>query len=335
MKRRCRALSLLIGMVCLSATGICQVDAHFSQYYIYPHFINPATTGLMGGDYRISGIYRNQWSNITTPYSTAAISGDFITNRRMNYGINILNQNAGNGGYNIFNGYANLAFTGLQFGNEGNQHIVLALQGGFITRRFDPTKFQMDDQYDQYTGYSDTHVTADVFNTTSSFVFDMGAGALYFDGTNEKNINPYFGVAAFHINKPKDPFVIRAIKSTGAIPMRLVVHGGLNVTLTEYITMVPHFLYMKQGTAWEAMVGDFFQISASDETDFLFGANYRHKDAIAPFAGITNNGFTIAATYDINISALGKMAHGASSLEVTLSYMVKNPEKFNFKCPRL
>lgn len=332
MKKRCRILSLFIGMVCLSVTGISQVDPHFSQYYIYPHYINPATTGLMEGDYRISGIYRNQWSNISTPYSTAGISGDFITSKKMNYGVNILNQNAGNGGYNLLNGYANLAFTGLQFGNEGNQHVVLALQGGFISRRFDPSKFEMDDQWNPITGYSASHATGDIFNTTSSFVFDMGAGALYYDGTNEKNVNPYLGAAVFHINKPKDPFQVRG---KNAIPMRLVVHGGLNVILSEYVTMVPHFLYMSQGTAWEAMVGDFFQVSASDETDFLFGANYRHKDAISPFAGITNNGFTIAATYDINISTLGKLAHGASSLEVTLSYMVKNPDKFNFKCPKL
>jgi type IX secretion system PorP/SprF family membrane protein len=332
MKERFRALALLMGMVFLSIVSKSQVDPHFSQYYIYPHYINPATTGLMEGDYRVSGIYRNQWSNISTPYSTAGVSADFNTNRRMNYGFNVLNQSAGNGGYNLLNGYANLAFTGLQFGNEGNQHVVLAMQAGFISRRFDPSKFELDDQWNPVTGYSPTHVTNDVFNSTSSFVFDMGAGALYYDGTNEKNVNPYFGIAAYHINKPTDPF---ALRGKGAIPMRMVVHGGLNVILSDYITMIPHFLYMHQGTAYEAMIGDFFQVSASDETDFLFGANYRHKDAVSPFAGITNNGFTIAATYDINISTLGQMAHGASSLEVTLSYMVKNPEKFNFKCPKL
>jgi type IX secretion system PorP/SprF family membrane protein len=332
MKRINISYVLLIAAVCFSSFAKAQVDAHFSQYYIYPHYINPATTGLMEGDFRIAGIYRNQWSNVSTPYSTAGLTTDFTTQKNMNYGVNILNQTAGNGGYRLTNGYVNLAFTGVQFGREGNQHIVLGMQGGFISRRIDPSKFQMEDQWSDVTGYSDAHVTSDVFNTTSTVVFDMGAGALYYDATNEKNVNPYFGVAAFHLNKPKDPF---ESKTKAAIPMRLVVHGGLNVILSEYATMIPHFLYMKQGTAWEAMVGDFFQISADDQTDFLFGANYRHKDAVSPFAGIMYNDLTIAATYDINISPLGKLANGASSLEVTLSYMIKNPEKMNLRCPKL
>lgn len=322
----------LIAATLLSTVAEAQVDPHFSEYYIYPHYINPATTGLIEADYRVSGIYRNQWSNVSTPFSTAALTADFVTGRKMNYGVNVLNQSAGNGGYNLLNGYASLAYTGLRFGEEGYKQINLALQIGFINRRIDPSKFQLGDQWNPITGYSAINPTADVFKTTSTTVLDMGAGALYYDGNPEKITNFYIGAAAFHINKPNDPF---SESAKSPIPMRFVVHGGVNTILSEIVTMVPNFLYMKQGTAYEAMLGDYFQVTASEETDFLFGANYRYQDAIAPFVGITNNGLTFAANYDINISPLGRLAHGASSLEFTLSYMVKNPEKFSLKCPRL
>jgi len=332
MKRGCIYLVYLIATVLMTTFAKAQVDPHFSQYYIYPHYMNPASTGLIEGDYRVSGIYRNQWSNISTPYSTAAITADFTTNKNMNYGANILNQTAGNGGYSLLNGYASLAYTGLKFGFEGYQHIVLGMQAGFISRRIDPTKFQMGDQWNPITGYSPINPTSEQWTNTSTSVLDMGAGALYYDGNPEKSKNAFLGVAAFHINKPKDPF---NPQTKGYIPMRITVHGGMNFLLSEFVSMTPHFLYMSQGSAYELMIGDYFEVNASDETDFLFGLNYRYKDAISPFAGITNKGFTIAATYDVNMSTLGKMANGAGSVEITLSYMIKNPEKFSLKCPHL
>ena len=181
MKRGCIYLVYLIATVLMTTFAKAQVDPHFSQYYIYPHYMNPASTGLIEGDYRVSGIYRNQWSNISTPYSTAAITADFTTNKNMNYGANILNQTAGNGGYSLLNGYASLAFTGLKFGFEGYQHIVLGMQAGFISRRIDPTKFQMGDQWNPITGYSPINPTSEQWTNTSTSVLDMGAGALYYD----------------------------------------------------------------------------------------------------------------------------------------------------------
>ena len=47
-----------------------QVDPHFTQYYIHTSWLNPAMTGLFDGDYRIAGIYRNQWGNVGSPFST-------------------------------------------------------------------------------------------------------------------------------------------------------------------------------------------------------------------------------------------------------------------------
>ena len=53
-----------------------QVDPHFSQYYVYPSWLNPALTGAIDGDYRVSAIYRNQWGNIANGFSTIGLSGD-------------------------------------------------------------------------------------------------------------------------------------------------------------------------------------------------------------------------------------------------------------------
>ena len=56
---------LIMITACLGSLSIkAQVDPHFSQYYVYPAWLNPALTGAFDGDYRIAGIYRSQWGNI-------------------------------------------------------------------------------------------------------------------------------------------------------------------------------------------------------------------------------------------------------------------------------
>ena len=81
-------------------------DVHYSQFYYSPFTMNPALTGSMDGQYRIGGIYKNQWGSVTSPYvySTPSISGDvklFAGGYSYNYlglGVLLLNDKSGDGG---------------------------------------------------------------------------------------------------------------------------------------------------------------------------------------------------------------------------------------------
>jgi Type IX secretion system membrane protein PorP/SprF len=64
-----------------------QVDPHFSQYYIYPQWLNPALTGVMDGDYRVAGIYRSQWANIDNGFSTIGVAAELATSKDINVGV--------------------------------------------------------------------------------------------------------------------------------------------------------------------------------------------------------------------------------------------------------
>src|SRR3954471_922212 len=80
-----------------------QVDPHFSQYYAYPMWLNPALTGIVDGDYRVSANYRNQWVNIGKPFSTTGVSFDAAGANNIGVGINVTNLSAGDAGYNYLN----------------------------------------------------------------------------------------------------------------------------------------------------------------------------------------------------------------------------------------
>ena len=99
MKRNLRTiLSGILLVSCLN--GVAQVDPHFSQYFIQPMTLNPALTGAIEGDYRVSAVWRAQYENT---FSTKGISGEAVTGKNLNIGANLLYQSSSDGSYNYSN----------------------------------------------------------------------------------------------------------------------------------------------------------------------------------------------------------------------------------------
>ncbi len=310
-----------------------QVEPHFSQYYMYPLWLNPALTGAVDGNYRVSAIHRNQWSSITNAFSTIGVSADVVTDKHLNIGVNLLQQSAGDIGYKYGNGQLSLCYTGVRLGKEGNKVIAFALQGGFLSRRFDASKIITDNQFNTSSGtYDPTRSTNELGQKTSVSSLDMGAGLLFYDANPENTVNLFGGFAASHLTQPKDPSL--SANSDSKLPVRYTVHGGANIYLSEKAHIVPNALYMMQGNATEAMIGGYVQMAANTSTDIMAGANYRFKDAIYPYVGLSYNNFTFGLSYDVNTSQLGKLVGGASSFEISLMYSGTSKEKGFFKCPR-
>jgi type IX secretion system PorP/SprF family membrane protein len=331
MKRNliCTLMVLTTGWVVNRAAA--QVDPHFTQYYVHTSWLNPALTGLFDGDYRVSAIYRNQWGNVASPFSTIGASAELVTNNNINLGLNVISQKAGDGGYSYTTAYGNFNYTGVRFGTGEYQRIAMAIQGGFIQRRFNPSKLVFSDQWNPVTGQ--TRPTAETFNKTSSISFDAGAGFLYYDATPGKKANVFAGLFASHITRPENEFI-----QNEKMPIRYTAHAGVRLTLSETVSLTPNAMYLTQGSAQEKMLGLYAQLRAAAGTDVLLGVNYRFKDAIAAHAGFTYNNLVLSVSYDINTSELGKMVSGANSFEVSISYTgrkkVKTPE-VEFVCPRL
>lgn len=329
------ATLLVVAMIHKAAA---QTDPHFTQNYTYPMYVNPALAGSGEGDYRVSAIYRSQWGSISNPYRTVGFSFDTRTNKNIGLGVSIMNQAAGDGGFNYFNAYASIAYTGVKFGNDNNQHIVLALQPGLINRHVDQTKFKWGEQWNPITGYNASNATTESFAATSATSLDVGAGALYYDATPDKDVNAFGGVSFFHINRPADPIISSQSTALNTMPLRYIVHGGVSINVLEIGTLVPHILYMQQGNARETMLGVYIQRNVNEETDIMFGGYYRYKDAIAPFLGIDYKDFLMGLSYDLNTSKLGSMSKNINSFELTLSYRKREGTKsiFDFiHCPRL
>jgi type IX secretion system PorP/SprF family membrane protein len=318
--------------------SLAQTDPHFTQNYTYPMYINPAMTGGSDGDYRVSAIYRSQWGAVGNPYRTTGVSFDTRTNKNIALGVNLMNQSAGDGGFNYFNTYASIAYTGVKFGTANNHRVVFAMQAGLINRRVDQSKFKWGEQWNPITGYNASNAVTENFASTSATTLDIGAGVLYYDAAPGKKANVFGGLSFFHLNKPKDPIISNQTVALNTIPLRYTIHGGLSFNLSEQTSIIPHFLYMHQGNASETMLGAYVQHNVNEETDVMIGGYYRYKDAIAPFVGVDWRNLLIGLSYDANTSKLGTMSRNINSFELSLSYIKRKGTKsiFDFiRCPRL
>ncbi len=333
MLKRIFRCSLVFCTVFFAAKTFAQVDPHFSQYYVYPQSLNPALTGVMDGDYRVAAIRRSQWASIDNGFTTIGVSGEYATDKNINFGVGLFQQSAGNGGYTYFTPYASVAYTGIKFGANGDQHISIGINAGMIDRRFDQSKFTSGNQW---TGTGvDPGIHPEVLYTPTQTSFDIGAGVLYFDATPNKKANIYAGFSAGHLTQPADKFMSY---STSSVPIKYTVHGGVKINVSNTFSVTPNLLYMKQGTAEEKMLGAYAQLKTGENFDFLFGANYRFQDALVPFVGGYYKNFVLGLSYDVNTSDLGKIAGNANGFELSLTYTGKKRPKAveqPFICPRL
>jgi type IX secretion system PorP/SprF family membrane protein len=333
MKKSIKILVLALVSSLAGKQGKAQTDPHFSQYYMYPSWLNPALTGAFDGDYRVSGIYRSQWGNVS-PFITPGLAVDFNTDKNVNLGASILRQTVKDGGYTYTTAYGNFAYTGVRWGKQEYNRLVFGLQAGLIERRFDPSKLTFGDQWNPVTGYNPGS-SAEVLSRTSTSSFDAGAGVLYFDATPGKKANFYGGFSVSHLTRPSDQF---SASGDARIPVRYTVHGGIKLQLSDVVSLTPNVLYLKQGTAQEKMVGAYAQMKAAPETDLLLGANYRFDDAISPYLGFTYKNMLLGASYDVNTSDLARMTGHANSFEISLSFTGRKKAKtteVEFVCPRL
>jgi len=309
---------------------VAQVDPHFTQYYAFPLFLNPALTGVIDGQYRVSGNFRNQWASIATPISSKGFTADMPIGKGFGAGLMVMNQTAGDAGYFYNNVTASVSY---QIQLSENKILAAGFQAGFINRGINQSKLQFGNQFNPILGFDPTLPTNEVFNNTTTFALDVNAGLMYYDRSPSKTVNPFIGVSVYHPNKPKDKFLAA---TTSYVPMRFTMHGGFKLKLTDVVDLTPHAIYMQQGTAAEYAGGINLNYSLDTYKDFILGATYRYKDAIAPNIGIHFNGLVIGLSYDVNVSSLNAATSSRGGFELSMSFIGRNKiAEPKFICPRL
>lgn len=309
-----------------------QVDAHFSQYYSYPLWLNPGLTGVIDGDFRVTANYKQQWASISDPFSTQGLSFDSYPYNNLGLGVTVLNQTAGDGGYNYLNALFSTAYRAI-LDKSGMNVLSIGIQAGIINRRINPGKLQFGEQYNPILGFDPTIPSGEHFNKTSSLAFDANFGIVYYNQNPNTQFNPFGGISLYHLSRPEDPFIN---VNDERLPVRMNIHGGTRIKLNDVFNLTPQAIYIRQGNAHETALGLYGQYLLPNYSDLLFGATCRLNDAIIPFVGFHLKDFTLGLSYDVNVSRLRTASEGRGGFEISLSYIRhKKIHDPNFICPRL
>lgn len=317
----CRHLLLTSCYLLLATSSICQ-DLHFSQYTNAPLLINPANTGFSPDyDYRIGINHRTQWAATNVPYKTMSAWGDAQLFKKkletswVGIGAALLNDVAGTGNLTSIKSFLNIAYH--QQLNDNNL-LSFGLSGGLVQKRIDYTKLTFDEQWNGR--FFDIDLPSnEPFVTNNASYFDLNAGINYSWFAND-NFYLNFGASIIHLNTPSETF-FNPLTVDARLSRRYNLFINSSIKMSDVLILNPHIYYSKMSTSEETVIGFNGQYNLSGyggNSQLLFGAFYRNKDAIAPAIGYQVNNVQLMFNYDATISTLTTYNAFRSAYEFSL-----------------
>lgn len=296
----------------------CQ-DVHFSQFFSSPLNLNPSHTGNFIGDWRISNIYRNQWSQIGNPFQTVSFGFDnqiYIKDEKLSLGLVYLNDQSG-GSYLVSDKvYFCLAY----HKNVGKNILSGGVQTGYVKKS--PKRFTFPDQFDKNTGTFNPDLnTGATFSTNEASYLDINVGLNL--KLNLGKFKPEIGGALFHVTKPNETL----LGNDDVLPIRKVAHFGGYLDLGKGKKIEPNVLFMEHEKASDLLMGANFVLPVgSDKMKSIYVGGYyrdglsRNYDAGIIVMGMNFNKLDIGVSYDINISGLSEITNNKGAFEISIIY---------------
>ncbi len=307
-------------------------DIHFSQFYASPLTLNPALTGVNKCDIRFTANYRNQWASITTPYKTASISYDskFMADQifgrdYLGGGLVVVTDQSGTGALSVFKVMLSGAYH-REIGNSGKHSAGIGLQGSFVQKKVDLSKFRWPSQYPDYSFNSSTPSGEVNLQDNLSYA-ELSVGLLH-TFKQEDQYMVQSGISIFHLNGPKESFLGEDSK----LSPRIVIHTGGRIKTGDRTAVIPNFFYMTQSKAPDFNVGGAFEYTLSpsnlpDDLILSFGSWFRVGDAIMLVPAAEYKNWRLGFSYDLNISDLKEVSNYKGGFEISLIWNLCKPTK--------
>jgi type IX secretion system PorP/SprF family membrane protein len=335
-------LCLLVWLLAGMQTIFCQ-DLHFSQFFEAPLLRNPSLAGIFTGDYRIQGVYRDQWNSITNGYRTGSFNGEYKmpigkSDDFLTVGMQILYDDAGTAGLTT-----NEVFPALNYhkslSDVKTMYLSLGFMGGYVEKWIDQSKVTTNNQYDG-SAYNPSLPDGETFPTPDIHYWDGSVGMSFNEtfGVDQKN-SLFLGAAYHHLNRPKNSFYQDATE----LDPKYVFSLGMKLAIDDYSYFTLQGDYSKQGPSQETIGGVLYSYKLGDFPDapnyiVNFGAFIRWKDAFIPVIKLEMLPLAISLSYDVNISSLETVSQGRGGVELSISYIGfldrDNSSKYKILCPR-
>jgi type IX secretion system PorP/SprF family membrane protein len=301
-------------------------DIHYSQFYVNAMIRNPALTGIFSGDYKAGVNYRQQWSNISVPFTTVLASAEsrILINRNvgdyLSYGVTATYDKAGSISFNSFQVIPAVNFNKAIEDNH-NSYLSVGFAGGYIQRSIDLTKATFSSQYAN-GAYDPGNATRENLTNTVIRNYDLSAG-LSFNSTAGPNheVSYYIGAAGFHITKPKHTFDKQ--ETLIRLNTKYTANMGFRWAINEQYGITMHMNYLNQKPYKEIMAGGLLSWKSAQQYNtkpftLYMGAFVRVNDAVIPTIKMDYQSYSVTVSYDVNTSGLRTASEGMGGFEISL-----------------
>lgn len=214
---------------------------------------------------------------------------------------------------------------------ERNRYLSLGFMGGWVQRRFDPSKVTTNSQYDNGT-------IGETFANTQYNYLDGSVGMSFNSDFALNSPNNFFiGAAYHHFNRPNGSFYRN---NNIELNPKWVFSAGMRFGVADNAFMTVQADQSMQGRFKETVAGAMYGLKLGEDMDnpayvLQAGTFLRWNDALIPVVKIDYNPFSVAISYDVNISKLKPSSYGRGGFELSVSYIGFRKSKGEYLlCPR-
>jgi type IX secretion system PorP/SprF family membrane protein len=331
-------------LVLLTASCAKAQDIHFSQFFEAPLLRNPSLAGIYTGDYRIQGVYRDQWNSITNAYRTGSLNAEYkmpvgIGNDFITTGIQAMFDKAGTVGLTSTHILPAVNYH-KSLSNDKTMYLSLGFMGGLVHKSIDVSKITTDNQYNG-GGFDGSLPTGENYLTPNYSAWDASVGMSFNTtfGANQEN-SMFVGAAYHHLNRPKNSFYRN---STIELEPKWVGSVGIKWAVDDYSAFTLQADHSVQGSNQETIGGALYSYKIGMDIDnplytLSGGLFLRWKDALVPVLKIEWSKLAVALSYDVNVSQLKTASMGQGGFEISLSYIGfvhrDNSSQYKMLCPK-
>src|SRR5687767_11672223 len=176
-------------------------DVHFSQFFEAPLLRNPSLAGIFSGDYRVQGVYRDQWNSFTNAYRTGSFNGEYKMplgkgDDFMTTGLQVVFDKAGTVGLTTTQLMPALNYH-KSLSDQKTMYLSLGFMGGMIRKNIDVSKMTTDEQYGP-GGFDPTLPTGETFVPPNFTTWDANVGMSFNTTFGVLKENSLFIGVAYH-----------------------------------------------------------------------------------------------------------------------------------------
>ena len=351
-------MRLLLFLLCCCCSCLRAQDARFNHLTASPLLINPALTGVMPGQLRVTANYQELFASVLGPDAYRGYAAGLeLRNPAGNgnfygLGLQVQRDEAGASDYTRTSGLLSASYqqqiVGSRRGRGPSHFLSGGAQFGFGQRGVDLNKLWFSEQYfvDPVTrdAYVDrTLATGEPIAGSGSVIFaDFSAGLAWFATLGER-AGAYAGAAAYHLTEPDVSLVDG---QTDPVQRRYTAYAGGELPLGRgYASLLPAARLNLQGPATSALVGSNLRYTqrAWREIAMRIGlwAQLTNQEVgrlgvgtTLVSLGLETERLQFGVSYDINVGTLNPVTNGRGGFELSVIYLRPANYRARVNCPK-